>query len=361
MKKRFILLALAAMTITGAGAAAQEKSPPWSIVIHGGAGVIERAKLSPELATAYRRALDTALAAGAKILAEGGSGLDAVETAIRIMEDDPLFNAGRGAVFSAEGRNELDASVMEGTGLKAGAVAGLRTTRHPISAARAVMEKSPHVLLAGGDADRFAAANGLEQVKPGFFFTERRWQGLVNFLAARGETPPKRPRGVPKPPRDTTREAVKAAAIDTATHGFGTVGVAVMDQSGHWAAGTSTGGTTGKRWGRVGDAPIIGAGTYAQDGICAVSATGTGEYFIRLGVARRICALVELRGMSIQAAVRQVIETELSALGGDGGVIAIGPRGETAFGLNTSGMYRARLTSAGDKEISIFADEGGDR
>lgn len=361
MKHRFILAACAAMAVAGSLTIARAETPRWSIVIHGGAGVIDRAQLSPDLDAAYRAALDKALAAGAKILAEGGAGLDAIEATITLMEDDPLFNAGRGAVFSAEGRNELDASIMEGTGLKAGAVAGLRTTRHPISAARAVMEKSPHVLLAGADADRFAASNGLEQVKPGYFFTERRWQGLVRFLAARGEAPPKRPRGVPKAAKNVAHTAVKAAAIDSATHGFGTVGVAVMDQKGQWAAGTSTGGTTGKRWGRVGDAPIIGAGTYAQDGICAVSATGTGEYFLRLGVARRICALVELRGLSIQAALRQVITSELTALGGDGGVIAIGPRGETAFGLNTSGMYRARLDSAGDKEISIFADEGDPR
>jgi beta-aspartyl-peptidase (threonine type) len=278
--------------------------------------------------------------------------VDAVEAAIQILEDDPLFNAGRGAVFTAEGKNELDAAIMDGATLKAGAVAGVTRTRHPISLARAVMEKSPHVMLIGAGADAFAAQVGLEQVDPSFFFTERRWQGLVKQLQKEGRPIPSRPAGAPPPP------AVPVAEMDApGAHKYGTVGVVALDKHGNIAAGTSTGGTQAKQWGRVGDSPIIGAGTYASNQSCAVSATGTGEYFIRLGVAREVCNLVYFRGMPLQQAADQVIHKELEALHGDGGLIAITPDGQLAWSFNTSGMYRAKLSEGGKLQIGFYGDE----
>lgn len=329
------------------GAKAQ---PEWAIVIHGGAGVMDRDQMNKETEGAYRAALDRALTAGSEALKAGKPALDAIEAAIQVMEDDPLFNAGRGAVFTAEGRNELDASVMDGKTLRAGAIAGVTTVRHPISAARAVMEKSPHVFLMGAGADQFAKSQGLEIVDPSFFFTERRWRGLEKDLKAKGLPVPARPSGAPA-------SSEKAAMAPLDEKKFGTVGVVALDQSGHIAAGTSTGGTTGKRWGRVGDSPVIGAGTYADDASCAVSATGTGEYFIRLTVAREICALVQYKGLSLQQAADEVVQKRLTALGGDGGIIAIDPLGHMVWSFNTSGMYRARQSAKGPKAIQIFKDE----
>ena len=324
----------------------------WSIVVHGGAGVIARTALGPDGDAAYRASLAQAEAAGAKVLDRGGSALDAVEAAINVLEDDPLFNAGRGAVFTAEGKNELDAAIMDGSTLKAGAVGDVTRTRNPISLARAVMEKSPHVFLVGQGADEFSIYAGLEQVDPSYFFTERRWQSLVKHLKKEGLPIPPRPAGAPPPP------AVPVAEIEPPdAHKFGTVGVVALDRAGNLAAGTSTGGTEAKRWGRVGDSPIIGAGTYASNQSCAVSATGTGEYFIRLTVARTVCALVQYKGMKLQAAVDEVIHTELTGLHGDGGVIAIAPNGEMAWSFNTPGMYRARLAEGGKLEIGIYNDE----
>jgi L-asparaginase / beta-aspartyl-peptidase len=284
------------------------------------------------------------------VLEKGGSALDAVEAVIQRMEDDPLFNAGRGAVFTAEGRNELDASIMDGATRKAGAIAGVTRTRHPISLARAVMEKSPHVMLVGEGAETFARTQGLEEVPPSFFFTERRWLSLERELRSRNLPIPPRPAGAPA--ADMRSEN---APLDERK--FGTVGVVVRDAQGNLAAGTSTGGTTAKRWGRVGDAPIIGAGTYAQNGVCAVSATGTGEYFIRLSVARSICARMEMRREHGQAAADQVIQRDLTAIGGDGGVIVMGANGESAWSFNTPGMYRARLVAGGTPVVSIYKDE----
>jgi len=324
----------------------------WAIVLHGGAGVIDRATMDPKIEAAYRASLTEAIHAGAKVLDGGGSSLDAVEAAVRILEDDPLFNAGRGADFSADGRNELDAAMMDGATLQAGAVADVTKTRHPISLARAVMEKSVHVLLSGEGADEFSVYAGLEQVNPSFFFTERRWQSLVEQLKEEGLPIPPRPAGAPPAP------AEPIAAIEPAeAHKFGTVGAVAVDRRGNIAAGTSTGGTRGKRWGRVGDSPQIGAGTYASNQSCAVSATGTGEYFIRLTVARTICALVEYKEMKLQEAVDEVIQTELTGLHGDGGVIAITTDGQMAWSFNTSGMYRARLAEGGEVEVGIFRDE----
>jgi L-asparaginase / beta-aspartyl-peptidase len=334
------------------GAVAQQPAHRWAVVLHGGAGVIERATMKPETEAAYRASITQATEAAAKVLDQGGTSVEAVEAAIQILEDDPLFNAGRGAVFTADGKNELDAAIMDGATLKAGAVAGVTRTRHPISLARAVMEKSPHVMLIGPGADAFAAQVGLEQMDPSFFFTERRWQGLVKQLQKEGRPIPQRPAGAPPPP------AVPVAEMDApGAHKYGTVGVVALDKHGNIAAGTSTGGTQAKQWGRVGDSPIIGAGTYASNQSCAVSATGTGEYFIRLGVAREVCNLVYFKGMPLQQAADQVIHKELEAIHGDGGLIAITPDGQLAWSFNTPGMYRAKLTEGGKLQIGVYNDE----
>ncbi|UTP38932.1 isoaspartyl peptidase/L-asparaginase [Phenylobacterium sp. LH3H17] len=324
-------------------------TPNWAIAVHGGAGVIERRHLRPEQEAAYRAALGRVAEAGGAVLRAGGSALDAVEAAIRLLEDDPLFNAGRGAVFTARGANELDASIMDGATLAAGAVAGVTRTRHPISLARAVMERSSHVLLVGAGADAFSKAVGVEQADPSYFFTERRWRSLENFAKAHDLPVPPRPVGEHRP------DPVHALAHDEGK--YGTVGVVALDTSGNVAAGTSTGGTTGKQWGRVGDSPVIGAGTYASNAACAVSATGTGEYFIRLGVAHEIAALVEHKGLSLQAAADLVIQDKLTALGGDGGIIAVAPDGQVAWSYNTSGMYRASLAADRPLVVSIYKDE----
>jgi beta-aspartyl-peptidase (threonine type) len=320
--------------------------------------VIARTALGPAGDAGYRASLAQAEAAGAGVLERGGSALDAVEATINVLEDDPLFNAGRGAVFTAEGKNELDSSIMDGSNLKAGAVAGVMRTRHPISLARAVMEKSPYVMLAGAGTDAFGARVGLEQVDPSFFFTEARWQSLVKQLQKQGLPVPPRPAGAPPPPLPTG-PAVPVAQIDESAdlHMHGTVGVVALDRAGNIAAGTSTGGLQAKMPGRVGDSPIIGAGTYASNQSCAVSATGSGEYFIRLGVAREICNLVAFKGMSLQQAADQVIHQELEALHGDGGVIGLTPDGQMVWSFNTPGMFRARQTEGGPVEVKIYSDE----
>ena len=305
--------------------------PRWSLAIHGGAGVIERGSLTPEKDAAYRKGLDAALRTGGAVLDKGGTALDAVEAAVRVLEDDPLFNAGRGAVFTAEGRNELDAAVMDGKTLKAGAVAGVTRTRHPVDLARAVMDRSPHVMLMGAGADRFSVEQRLEQVDPSWFRTEERWQQLLAWRQK------------------------KQAAIDP-THLFGTVGAVALDADGNLAAATSTGGMTGKRWGRVGDSPIIGAGTYAKNGQCAVSATGSGEYFIRESAARQVCDRVAWHGESLQQAARDTIMA-VGAIGGDGGLIAMGPDGRPAFAINDLGMYRGQIGPGAQPKTAIYADE----
>ena len=329
-----------------------QAAPTWAIVVHGGAGVIERKDLSPEQETAYRAGMNRAIQAGAAVLGRGGSALDAIEATIELMEDDPLFNAGRGAVFTAEGRNELDSAIMDGKTLAAGAVAGVTRTRHPISLARRVMEKSPHVMLISTGADRFSKEQGLEQAEPAWFYTERRWRALESFLKEHKLPIPPKPAGVHE---GSTAENRADLAHDEGKKG--TVGVVALDLSGNVAAGTSTGGTTGKRWGRVGDSPIIGGGTYASNKSCAVSATGTGEYFIRLAVAREICSLVEYKGMKLQAAADEVVQKQLTAIGGDGGIIAVAPDGQMAWSFNTSGMYRARMSKGRAVEIGIYKDE----
>ena len=330
-------------------AAVTHADSQWSIAIHGGAGVIDRASLTKEQDTGYRAALERALDAGAAVLEAKGSSLDAVQAAIASMEDDALFNAGRGAVYTSEGHNELDAAIMDGKTLKAGAVAGVTRTRHPIMLARKVMESSPHVMLVGPGADAFSFEQRLEQVDPAWFYTERRWRALEKFLKEHKLPIPPKPMG-----------AGANAAIDALVHEegkYGTVGAVAVDVHGNLAAGTSTGGTTGKRWGRVGDSPIIGAGTYASNSSCAVSATGTGEYFIRLTVAREICALVEYKKMTLQAAADEVIQKRLTELGGDGGIIAVAPDGQMAWSFNTKGMYRARAAKGKAPEIAIYKEE----
>ncbi len=339
-------------TAASPGIEAKGGAHRWALVLHGGAGVIERSTMKPETEKLYRAGLKAAVEAAAAVLDRGGSSVDAVEAGIRLLEDNPLFNAGKGAVFTAQGRNELDSAIMNGDGLEAGAVAGVTRTRHPISLAKAVMQKSPHVMLMGAGADAFGQSVGLEEVPPSYFFTERRWESLVKQLKKEGQPVPPRPAGAPPPPAEA------AAEIETPeTHKFGTVGIVALDRAGHVAAGTSTGGTQGKRWGRVGDSPIIGAGTYASDSSCAVSATGTGEYFIRLTVARTICALVQYRGMKLQAAADEVVQRQLPAIHGDGGVIAIAPDGQMAWSFNTPGMFRARLAEGGALEMGIYRDE----
>lgn len=343
--------------------------PAWAIVVHGGAGVIERSDLKPEQDAAYREALARVTEAGGAVLAAGGSAVDAVEAAVRLLEDDPLFNAGRGAVFTAEGRNELDAAIMDGASLQAGAVAGVTRTEHPISLARAVMETSAHVMLIGEGADAFSRAHGLPQVEPTHFFTDRRWRSLEAELRKQGEPPPPRPAGAPPPTSRTAlahdegpkgapdRRAADRLDLAHDEGKLGTVGVVALDAKGDVAAGTSTGGTTAKRWGRVGDSPLIGAGTYASNKACAVSATGTGEYFIRLAVAARIANLVEFKGLTPQDAADRVVQDELKALGGDGGVIAVAPDGQIAWSFNTSGMYRARLAADQPLVVGIYKDD----
>lgn len=342
------------LTIQAAGAQQAQPARHWAIIVHGGAGVIERSALGPKGDSEYREGLKHAIEAGSAVLDKGGSSVDAIEAAIHVLEDDPHFNAGRGAVFSAEGKNEMDSAIMDGSNLKAGAVAGVQRTRHPISAARAVMDKSPHVMIAGPGADVFAARVGLQQEEPSYFFTESRWQSLVKQLTKDGKPVPPRPAGVPAA---GTLIPVAQWEESPDMHRYGTVGVVALDRQGNIAAGTSTGGMQGKIPGRVGDSPIIGAGTYADNQSCAVSGTGTGEYFIRLGVAREVCNLVYFKGMKLQDAADQVIHKELEALHGDGGVIAITPDGQLAWSFNTPGMFRARLVEGGKVQIGVYNDE----
>ena len=306
------------------------------LVIHGGAGTITRKSMSPEMEQQYRAGLEQALRTGHAVLAKGGTSIDAVEATIRVLEDNPLFNAGKGAVFTHEGRNELDASIMDGRTKAAGSVAGLTIIRNPISAARAVMEKSEHVMMVGRGAELFATQQGLEIVDPSYFWTERRWKSLQQELL---------------------NEKKPQAALEVSEEKkFGTVGAVALDKSGNLAAGTSTGGMTNKKYGRVGDAPIIGAGTYAENESCAVSATGHGEFFIRWTVAHDIAALVKYRGMSVQAAADEVIHKKLAPVKGEGGVIVLDAKGNFAMPFNSEGMYRGWIGADGVPHVEIYKD-----
>jgi beta-aspartyl-peptidase (threonine type) len=299
------------------------------LVMQGGAGTITRSTMTPDMEKQYRETLEQALRTGQAVLVKGGSSLDAVEASIRILEDSPLFNAGKGAVFTHEGRNELDAAIMDGKTKRAGSVAGVTIIKNPISAARAVMEKSPHVMMAGRGADLFATQAGLEVVDPSYFWTERRWRSLQNELMKEQQQTP------------------------IQKH-FGTVGAVALDTSGNLAAGTSTGGTTNKRFGRIGDAPIIGAGTYAENESVAVSCTGAGEYFIRWTVAHDIAALYKYRGMSVDLAGNEVIHHKLKDGGGEGGAIILDGKGNFAMPFNSEGMYRGWIGADGVPHVLIY-------
>jgi L-asparaginase / beta-aspartyl-peptidase len=331
---------------------AQERRA-FRLVVHGGAGTILRDSLTPELEKAYRDKLSEALLAGHNILKSGGAGLDAIEATIRILEDSPLFNAGKGAVFTSEGANELDSSIMDGATLKAGAVAGVKHIKNPISLARLVMEKSPHVLMVREGAEAFAKQSGVELVDPKYFYTERRWKELEHAKEKEKEEGKK---------KDSTREATPAkpsgnrANGGASDHKFGTVGAVALDRAGNLSAGTSTGGMTNKRFGRVGDSPLIGAGTYANNKTCAVSATGHGEYFIRSVVAYDISALMEYRGLSLKDAANTVVMDKLVKLGGEGGVIAIDKDGNIAMPFNSAGMYRGYVMEDGKVVVEIYKD-----
>jgi L-asparaginase / beta-aspartyl-peptidase len=308
------------------------------LVVHGGAGTITRSSMTPETERQYREKLEESLRTGHAILAKGGTSLDAVEAAVRILEDSPLFNAGKGAVFTHEGRNELDASIMDGATRKAGAVAGVTIIRNPISAARAVMDRSPHVMMAGRGAELFATKMGLEIVDPSYFWTERRWKALQNELVK--EQQPPKTGAIPS--RDETK--------------FGTVGALAVDAAGNLAAATSTGGMTNKQFGRIGDAPIIGAGTWADNETCAVSGTGHGEFFIRWMVGYDIAALMKYRGMTVQQASDEVVNRKLAAVKGEGGVIALDAKGNFAMPFNSEGMYRGWIGADGKPHVLIYRD-----
>ena len=301
----------------------------WKLVIHGGAGVIERGSMSPEREQSIRTGLQSALAAGSMVLERGGSALDAVEAAVRELEDDTNFNAGRGAVFTHEGSIELDAAIMDGRTRAAGAVAGVKTTRNPVSLARAVMEKTAHVFLGGSGAAELAVDQGLEQVPPEWFETEERRQQLEKVKATRSE------------------------AFDVELK-YGTVGAVALDKNGHVAAATSTGGLTGKRWGRIGDTPVIGAGTYADDRSAAISGTGTGEIFIRAVAGHQLAERVRLGGDSLQQALDATL-VDIESLGGSGGLIAVTPKGGAAWGFTTPGMYRGMADASGRK-VALYSD-----
>ena len=309
----------------------------FGLVIHGGAGTIDRSKMTPEKEREYRAGLVRALAAGYDVLKNGGSSLDATEAAVRVLEDDPHFNAGKGSVFTSAGTNEMDAAIMDGKALAAGAVAALKHVRNPISLARLVMEKSGHVMMDGEGAEAFAKENGMELVDQKYFFTQERWDALQKIKAAE---------------KHRTGGAGKAFFI-TDQDRHGTVGAVALDKNGNLAAATSTGGTTNKRPGRVGDSPVIGAGTYANNATCAVSATGDGEYFIRATVGHDVSALMEYRRMSLKEAAQAVLD-KVAKLGGTGGLIAIDRHGNVALPFNTTGMYRGYVDRDGKFVVEIY-------
>lgn len=312
------------------------KAPEYAIVIHGGAGTIQRENMSAEKDSSYRAMLNAALDIGEKILADGGSSLDAVEATIHLMEDSPLFNAGRGAVFTHEGKNAHDASIMIGSTQMAGASTGTSNVKHPISLARAIMEKSQHVMMAGQGAETFATEAGLEIVDPEYFRTDRRWNSLQRILKK--------------------EEAQLELTEDDVDKKHGTVGCVALDNKGNIVAGTSTGGMTNKRYDRIGDSPVIGAGTFADNASCGVSATGHGEFFIRYTVARDIAAMMEYGGYTLEEASEKIINEKLVEKGGTGGVVALDRYGNISMPFNTSGMYRG-WRKPGEKYVGIYKGE----
>ena len=316
------------------------------LVIHGGAGTILKSQMTPEKERLYNKGLNEALEAGNRILANGGTALDAVVAAIKVLEDNPLFNAGKGAVFTNEGKNEMDAAIMDGSNLKAGSVAGVTTIKNPVTAARAVMDKSEHVMMIGKGAEKFAQQQGCTIVDPSYFYTEDRWRSLQQVRA-----------------EDSTKtlldhDSSKALLKQPGNrdYKYGTVGCVALDMNGNLAAGTSTGGMTNKKFGRVGDAPIIGAGTYANNATCAISCTGWGEFYIRLVMAKTISDRMEFGHQTLEQATQEMIMKQLGALGGDGGLIAVDKEGNISMPFNTEGMYRAYITSNGKSVVKIYKD-----
>ncbi|MCH8069611.1 MAG: isoaspartyl peptidase/L-asparaginase [Candidatus Marinimicrobia bacterium] len=323
----------------------ESPSPPFGMVVHGGAGTILKKNMTSELEEAYSTKLTEALSYGYNILNNGGSSLDAVETAIKILEDSPLFNAGKGAVFTHSGTNEFDASIMDGKTLMAGAVGAVKHVKNPIALARLVMEKTPHVMLTGEGAEAFAKEQGVELMPDDYFFTERRWKQLQRKI--------ERGKKNTNPSKDKTT-TIKGLEFESSS--MGTVGAVALDKAGNLAAATSTGGLTNKRFGRVGDSPIIGAGTYANNRTCAVSGTGQGEYFMRSLVGYDISVLMEYRGMSLEKAANTVVMKKLVKLGGSGGVIAIDKDGNVAMPFNTEGMYRGYVDRDGKVIVKIYRE-----
>lgn len=338
----------------------RDKNPPFGFVIHGGAGTLRRGEMTPELEKEYRAKLTEALTTGYNILKNNGTSMDAVEKAINILEDSPLFNAGKGAVFTAEGTNELDASIMDGKTMKAGAVAGVKHIKNPISLARMVMEKSPFVMLAGDGAEAFAKKQGVAMMPVEYFKTDRRWNDLLRAREAEKKAPAPT---APRPPGTVSQLGSEPALAPTDARNedvnrFGTVGAVALDKFGNLAAGTSTGGKTNKAVGRIGDSPIIGAGTYANNDTCAVSATGDGEYFIRWAVAHDISSLMAYQARPIEEAARLVVMQKLGKAGGEGGVIGIDRVGNMTLTFNSAGMYRGYVKADGVPVVRIFQEEG---
>ncbi|QPH41138.1 isoaspartyl peptidase/L-asparaginase family protein [Pedobacter endophyticus] len=336
--KLFTVLVLCVLAVN---VSAQQKK--YVMVIHGGAGTILKKNMTSEMEAAYIAALTKALQAGYAEIKAGKASLDAVEATIHVLENDPHFNAGKGAVFTHNGRNELDASIMDGKTLMAGAVAGVTTVKNPISAARAVMEKSEHVMMVGAGADQFAKDAGLEIVDPKYYWTKERWDGLQQAIK-----------------EDSTKAVLdhgskKSELLGSKNHDykFGTVGCVALDKAGNLAAGTSTGGMTNKKYGRVGDSPIIGAGTYCNNETAGISCTGWGEFYIRNVVAKTVSDLMEYKGLSVNEASKIAID-KVGKMGGDGGLIALDKKGNVSMTFNTEGMYRGTITADGKVEVSIY-------
>ena len=336
--KNCVLFLISLLYATGV-ASAKHDTARFVLVVHGGAGALD--KLTASQQDAYKAGVSRALSAGYTILKAGGTALDAVTASIKKLEDDSLFNAGKGAVFTFDGRNELDASIMDGSNLHAGAVAGVKTVKNPITAARAVMEQSPHVMLAGPGADQFAANQGCSIVKPSYFHTAGRWQALQKAKRSMDEK---------------GRNKTGMQQTDIKDWKYGTVGAVALDMQGNLAAGTSTGGMTAKRWNRIGDSPVIGAGTYADNSTCAVSCTGWGEYFIRLSMAKSVSNRMELAGETLQDAAHTMIYEKLHALGGDGGMIAVDKAGNISMPFNTNGMFRGYVREDGTSVLAIYSE-----
>jgi len=340
MKLKFGYCFAVLLWCTGLTTYAQQK---YVMVIHGGAGTILKKNMTPEKEAAYTAALTLALQKGYEQIKAGKTSLDAVEAAIHVLEDSPLFNAGKGAVFTHDGRNEMDAAIMDGKTLMAGAVAGVTVIRNPISAARAVMEKSEHVMMVGPGAEAFAKQSGLTIVDPKYFFTEERWKGLQEAI---------KEDSVKAVLDHGSKKSMKLGTINR-DYKFGTVGAVALDHMGNLAAGTSTGGMTNKKYGRVGDSPIIGAGTYANNETAGISCTGWGEFYIRNVVAHDISAMMEYKKVSVSEASKAVLD-KVGKMGGDGGLIAMDRKGNVAMPFNTEGMYRGTVTAEGKIEIQIY-------